>query len=130
MGGQTSTLNPMKFHPRFQHISEQTFEKLDNQSLKNCREVATSWQNCIDTQNILWKKIVKTKENNETFLFASENGHTKMVQMLIQRPVLFNIDPNTKNDNDMTAFHLACANGHSKVQVSSYYKSPIEIGLF
>ena len=78
------TLNPMAFYPRFSHISEQIFEKLDNQSLKNCREVSKSYQECIDNQNILWNKIVKKESGNETFQLACKNGHSKMVEMLIR----------------------------------------------
>ena len=46
-------LNPMNFYPRFQHVTEKIFQNLDMITLKNCRQVAKSWQNCIDIQNIL-----------------------------------------------------------------------------
>ena len=45
-------LNPLVFHPGFQHITEQIFEHLDDKSLKSCREVSKSWQECIDDGNL------------------------------------------------------------------------------
>ena len=51
-------LNPMVFYARFPHISEKIFEKLNINSLKKCREVSKSWEECIDNENILWKRIV------------------------------------------------------------------------
>ena len=42
-----SPLDPLVFYPRFPQISENIFRYLDNKSLKNCREVTKSWQNCI-----------------------------------------------------------------------------------
>ena len=51
---EESILNPMVFYEAFQHITEQIFEKLGTKSLKNCRKVSKSWQNCVDDQNILW----------------------------------------------------------------------------
>jgi len=44
-------LNPMIFHQRFIHITEHIFKKMDDKSLKNCREVAKVFQNFIDNQN-------------------------------------------------------------------------------
>ena len=69
-----STLNPMEFHLRFQHITEQIFEKLDKESLKNCREVSKSWQNFIDNRNILWIKLIKKEEGNKAFQLACIKG--------------------------------------------------------
>ena len=103
-------LNPMVFYPRFQHITEQIFEKLDSKSLKNCRKVSKSWQECIDNQNILWNKIVKKKGGNKTFQLACKNGHSKMVEMLIKKPAKFNIDLNAKHEEGKTAFHFAWEN--------------------
>ena len=43
---------------RFQHIAQGIFEHLDNKSLVNCREVASSWQKYIDSKNLPWMRIV------------------------------------------------------------------------
>ena len=80
------TLNPMVFHQGFKHITEQIFEKMDNKSLKNCREVAKTMQNCIDNQNILWYKIAKEYEGDQTFQLACITGHFKMAKMLTVNP--------------------------------------------
>ena len=79
------TLNPMVFHQGFQHITEQIFEKMDEKNLKNCREVAKSWQNCIDNQNILWIKMAKKNGGTKSFQLACKNGHFKMAKMVIQK---------------------------------------------
>ena len=71
-------LNPMVFHSRFQHITENIFRKMDIKSLKNCRQVSKSWQECIDNQKILWKNEVGSK----AFQVACENGHSKMAEIL------------------------------------------------
>ena len=73
-------LNPLVFHQGFQHITEQIFENMDDQSLKNCREVANSWQNCIDNQNILWSKIAKKNGGTESFKKACKNGHLRWLR--------------------------------------------------
>ena len=54
----TTSLNPMVFYERFQHISEKIIERLDIISLRNCREVSKSWQKCIDQQIISWTRHV------------------------------------------------------------------------
>ena len=53
------TLDPLVFNQGFQHIAEQIFEKMDEKSLRNCREVSKTLQNFIDIRNILWYKIAK-----------------------------------------------------------------------
>ena len=51
-------LNPMVFYQRFQLITKQIFEVLDNRSLQICRKVSKSWQKCIDQQIISWTRHV------------------------------------------------------------------------
>ena len=92
----TATLNPIKFHPRFSHIADQIFKKLDKKSLGNCKDVVRYWLNLIDNHKVLWMKIVKKEEGNEAFQFACKTGHIKMVQMLIKRSARFKIDLNAK----------------------------------
>ena len=110
------TLNPLVFHQVFPHITEQIFEKMNDKSLKNCREVAKSWQISIDNRNILWNKIAKKNDNKtKTFQLACENGHFKMANMLIKKAKEFKIDVNVKNKNDDTPFHLAYTNGNFEI---------------
>merc|ERR1712051_203 len=104
----------MVFYARFQHISEEIFEKMDITSLRNCREVSKSWQECIDNQDILWNKIAKKENGNTAFELACKNGHSKMAKVLIQKSAELNIDLNAKDWFGMTAFHNASSYGHSK----------------
>ena len=68
-------LNPMIFYARFPHITEKIFQNLDEDSLKSSRLVSKSWQNCIDNQNILWKKILKDEDAERAFQLACTSGH-------------------------------------------------------
>ena len=43
---------------RFQHISEQIFGYLDNESLANCQEVSRSWNNFLDGQKFFHARII------------------------------------------------------------------------
>ena len=43
---------------RFQHISEQIFGCLDNESLANCQEVCRSWNNFLDGQKFLHARVI------------------------------------------------------------------------
>ena len=104
----TTPLNPMVFYARFSHISEKIFENLDIKSLKNCRVVSKSWQECIDNRDILWIKIAKKEDGNMAFQLACKKGHSKIAKVLIQKSAELNIDLNAKNWNAWTAFHNAC----------------------
>ena len=112
-----SNLNPMVFYPGFPHIAEQIFEHLDNKSIKNCRKVSKSWQNCIDNRNILWNKIVNDEDGNKAFQLACKIGHSKIAGMLMNKSIELNIDLNAKVEkwNGMTAFHWACRNGKTGI---------------
>ena len=92
----TTSLNPMVFYARFPHISEKIFESLNAKSLENCREVSKSWQECIDSKNILWNKIARNEDANEVFKFICEKGNLKMARYLIQKSDEFKIDLNPK----------------------------------
>ena len=78
-------LNPMVFYPRFKHIVEKIFANLDSKSLSNCREIAKSWQECIDNKNLLWLAIVNKIGSNEAFQRACKTGHLKLFVMLFQK---------------------------------------------
>ena len=111
----TAPLNPMVFYARFSHISEKIFENLDIKSLKNCRVVSKSWQECIDNRDILWIKIAKNEDGNMAFQLACKKGHSKVAKVLIQKSAELNIDLNAKDQYGMTAFHYACMGGHSDI---------------
>ena len=117
------TLNPMIFLPRFPHIAEQIFACMEDKSLKNSRQVSKSWLNYVDNQNFLWNKIVQKEGGNKAFQKACENGHLKMVEMLIQKSTKFNIDFNAKDEHGSTSFHYACEKGDSKIAEMLIQKS-------
>ena len=43
-------------HLRFSHITEQIFEKLDNNGLSKCRKVSIVWQDIVDDQKEIWMR--------------------------------------------------------------------------
>jgi len=108
-------LNPMVFYPAFPHIVERILDQFDKGSLRSCRQVSKSSMDSIDNRNLLWNEIVKDEGDDEVFQYACENGHTKMLEMIFQKPTAFNIDYNAKDFFGSTAFHLACENGHLKI---------------
>ena len=57
----TTPFNPMVFLSRYQHITQQVFNKVDIKTLKNGRLASKSWQEVIDNQTILWKNHVGTR---------------------------------------------------------------------
>ena len=73
-------LNPLAFYPGFNHVSEQIFGQLDNKSLSNCREVSSSWHDCIDNKKLSWIRIVNIPgilQNCETYLIvAAKTGQS------------------------------------------------------
>ena len=87
-------LNPMIFYPRFPHITECIFEKMNKPSLKISREVSKTWQSYIDCRNLLWNKILKEEGVDDAFISACQTGHIKMTKMLLQNPMKFPIDLN------------------------------------
>ena len=65
---------------------------MNKDSLKSSRLVLKSWQNCIDNQNILWKKILEDEVSEQAFRQACKNGHVKMAKILIQKSNELNIE--------------------------------------
>ena len=108
-------LNPMVFHPRFQHITKQIFKHLDNENLKNLREISISWQEFIDNRNILWNEVFKNKDCNNAFQLSCQDGLTNIARFLIKRSVHFKVNLNAKKENGKTALHLACIFEQSKI---------------
>ena len=121
-----TTLNPMVFNSRFQHITEKIFKNLDIKTLKNTRLVSKSWQEYMDNQKVLWKNVNGTK----VFQLACEKGHTRMAEILIQNSLKFNIDLNVKYGYfEKTAFLTACHYGCSEVVEMIVKKSTELIGF-
>ena len=89
-------VNPMDFYPGFPHIAEQIFDHMDMRSLKTSRFLSKSWQEYIDDQNLLWKKIIEYEDPKEAFQTACFEGHSKMAEFLILNSANFNIDLNAK----------------------------------
>ena len=51
---------------RFQHIGEEIFESLDEESLEICKNVCRTWKNFIADPNrkFMWIQIIRTHEEN------------------------------------------------------------------
>ena len=68
-------------------IAKQVFEKLNYNSLRNCKQVSKSWNNYIDEENVFWThvaKIPRTLSNGSTFLhLAAIKGQTKIFKNLL-----------------------------------------------
>ena len=101
-------LNPLDFHPRFQHITENIFKRLDKRSLANCREVGKTWKNVIDSKNLSWILIIEVpsiqKYKNTYLHIAAKTGQLEVLEKIMERGV----DLNTKGQFGRTAFHYAC----------------------
>ena len=93
---------PLSFSPRFLHISEQIFEQLDNKSLANCREVAKSWQECIDIKKLSWNRIItlpRILAIEDTYLqVAAKHGQIEVYKKTFENSRI----ENPKNKNDET----------------------------
>ena len=110
----------MKMHDlmlKFPHLPEQIFQKLNNESLLKCREVAKSWQNIIDGRNYPWLRIVNIptilKKGSKYLHLAAKNGQIEAYKEAL----------NEKENKNMrtkfcgTSFHLACKNGRIQIVV-------------
>ena len=100
---------------KFPHLPEQIFQKLGDESLLKCREVATSWQDIIDDRNYPWLRIVEIptilKKGNAYIHRAAETGQIETFR------TAFSEEPekNIKNENGETSFHIACRNGSFQI---------------
>ena len=100
---------------KFPHLPEKIFQKLNNESLFRCREVARSWQNVVNGRNYPWLHIVnipkKLNYGNTYPHLAAKTGQIEVFETAINDEE----DKNTKNDYDETTFHLACLWGRYKI---------------
>ena len=84
--------------PRFPHLPEQIFQKLDNKSLSKCREVTKSWKDIIDRKNYPWLRIVNIptmlKKGNTYLHLAAEAGHIKAFKEVLDEKE----DKNVRNE--------------------------------
>ena len=101
---------------RFQHISEQIFEQLDNKSLTNCREVSKSCQSFIDDKNYSWIRIVNIprilRVELPTYLHvAADKGQLHIFRGILEHEK----NKNPGNRAGQTPFHLACMRGHFEI---------------
>ena len=79
------------FIARMQHVAEQIFDQLDNESINNCREVAKSWKNCIDNKHqTLFRinNIPSILQNGNTLLhIAAKTGLTEVFENILENEV-------------------------------------------
>ena len=113
-----SYLSPLVFSSGFPHIAEQIFEQLDNKSLMNCREVSTSWQNCIGFKKS-WDRIVKIpiilRGDKKTYTYFHVAARIK--QHEIFKSILGSEEDKNPlmNQYGETLFHKVCENGGFKI---------------
>ena len=125
MPTEVPLLNPIGFYPGFPQIAEQIFDHMDKRSLKTSRFLSKSWQEYIDDQNLLWKKIIEYEDPKEAFQTACFEGHSKMAEFLILNSAKFNIDLNAKLKKKWLhrrlypLFHLVCTK-ISAIFISSF----------
>ena len=116
-------LNPLDFHPRFQHITENIFKRLDKRSLSNCREVGKTWKNTIDSKNLSWILIIEVpsiqKYKNTYLHIAVKTRQLEVFEKMMERGV----DLNAKGQFGLTAFHYACGFGHKRIAEMLVQKS-------
>ena len=100
---------------RFPHLFEQTFRKLNNESLFQSREVARSWKCFINERNYPWLCVVnipKLLQKSNTYLhLAAETGQIDAFKTALSEEE----DKNIKNIDGRTAFHRACFNGRCNI---------------
>ena len=100
---------------KFPHLPEKIFQKMDNEDLFKCREVAKSWQNIIDGRNYPWLRMVdmpKILHRGNTYLhFAAETSQMKAFKTALNKEE----DINIRNECDKTPFHHACHFGSFKI---------------
>ena len=111
---------------RFPHLPEQIFQKLNNESLFKCREVAKDWKSLIDGRNYPWLCIVNipTILKKSTYLhLAAETGQIQAFKTAFSETE----DKNIKNDYGETSFHIACKNGGFKIVQLLLHTADLEI---
>ena len=108
-------LSPLVFNQRFCHITEQIFQQLDIKSLKNCREVKTSWERHINAKNFSWIRITnipRLLRNRNTYLHTAANKK----QLVMFRIIFDNAEiKNPKSKSGRTPLHLVCQNGDFRI---------------
>ena len=113
---------------RFTHLPEQIFNKLDDESLFKCREVAKLWQNLINGRNYPWLRIVNIptilKKQNNYLHLAAKTGQIQALKKAIWETK----DKNIKNECNETSFHLACKNGRTDV-VKIFFENAAKFGI-
>ena len=50
----------------------------------------------------------KNRNGRTAFHWVCNNNHLSIVETIVKKSVHFNIDLNSKDENGMTGFHLAC----------------------
>ena len=90
------------------NIVEMLIDKSENE--KN--NPLTKWN---PTKSLRFDFTAKNNFGQTGFHLACGAGHSKVVEVLVDRSESLNFDLTAKNDFGHTGFHLACAAGHIKV---------------
>ena len=89
------------------HVGEHIFESIDTPGLIKCLMVSKTWK--LLTENVLLKRW------KGRMLEACKSGETKVVKLLLERCNSEESGLNIKDEYGMTAFMIACWNGHKDV---------------
>jgi ankyrin repeat protein len=115
---------------RFPHLFQQTFQKLNNESLLKSREIARSWKYFINERNYPWLCVVnipKLLQKSNTYLhLAAETGQIDAFKTAFSEEE----DKNLKIIDGQTAFHLACFNDRfniAELLLENSFKSGIDV---
>ena len=96
---------------RFPHLFEQTFQKLNNESLFKSREVARSWKHFINGRNYPWLCVVNIPtilQSGDSYLhLAAETGQ---IEAFSEEK-----DKNISNEHGKTSLHRACLRGRINI---------------
>ena len=103
---------------RFQHLSEQIFSCLDNESLINCQEVSRSWNIYLDRQKFLQARIIleivnRTHKVGKSWFEVFKKCNTKTITDLrvAVEHLYHGIFASYREDIDLSPLHVAAAFG-------------------
>ena len=100
---------------RFPHLFEQTFQKLNNESLFKSREVARSWKHFINGRNYPWLCVVNIPtilQQGDSYLhLAAETGQIDAFETALSKEE----DKDVKSIYGQTSFHHACKKGRLNI---------------
>ena len=112
---------------KYPHLPEKVFQKLDDENLVKCREIATSWKDIIDERNYLWLRVVNIprilKRGNTYLHWAAAAGQIEAFKIALNEEENKIIE----NEHGITSFHAACNNGRFEIVALLLKNTDLEI---